>query len=131
MPRRTTSTIEDFAANAAQVAAVLRALGNERRLMVLCSLVETGEMTVGGLTDAIGISQSALSQHLARMRADGIVTYRRDGQTLWYRIADPRIDDLIAELHRLYCRATRKPAAKPPAKSAARSAVKSAVRSRR
>ena len=56
--------------------------------------------------DAVGLSQSALSQHLAKMRDDDIVTFRRDGQTLRYRIADPRIEQLMAELHRLYCRAT-------------------------
>ncbi|ABE37601.1 transcriptional regulator, ArsR family [Rhodopseudomonas palustris BisB5] len=95
---------DDFAANAARVATVLRALGNTRRLMILCRLIETGEMTVGALADSIGISQSALSQHLARLRDDGIVTYRRDSQSVWYRIAEPRIEQLIAELHRLFCR---------------------------
>jgi len=92
----------DFEANALEVANVLRTLGNERRLMILCKLVEAGEMTV----EAVGLSQSALSQHLAKMRDDDVVTFRRDGQTLWYRIADPRIEQLMAELHRLFCRAT-------------------------
>jgi len=93
-----------FEANALQVADLLRALGNEKRLMMLCKLVEHGEMTVGALTDAVGLGQSALSQHLARMRDEGIVAFRRDGQTLWYRIADPRIEEMMALLHRLYCR---------------------------
>ena len=66
--------------------------------------MEEGEATVGDLADAIGLSQSALSQHLARMREEGIVTFRRDAQTLWYRIADPRVESLLATLHRLYCR---------------------------
>ena len=96
--------IDDFAANALEVANTLRALGNERRLMILCKLVEAGEMTVGALVEAVGLSQSALSQHLAKMRDEKIVTFRRDSQTLWYRIADPRIEQLMAELHRLYCR---------------------------
>ena len=96
----------DFEANALEVANVLRTLGNERRLMILCKLVEAGEMTVGALVGAVGLSQSALSQHLAKMRDENIVTFRRDGQTLWYRIADPRIEQLMAELHRLYCRST-------------------------
>jgi len=95
----------DFEASALEVADILRTLGNERRLMILCKLVEAGEMTVGALVEAIGLSQSALSQHLAKMRDDNIVSFRRDGQTLWYRIADPRIEHLIAELHRLFCRA--------------------------
>lgn len=93
-----------FEANALQVADLLRALGNEKRLMMLCKLVEHGEMTVGSLADAVGLGQSALSQHLARMRDEGIVAFRRDGQTLWYRIADPRIEEMMALLHRLYCR---------------------------
>lgn len=92
-----------FTANAARVADVLRALANERRLMILCKLVEWGEATVGSLVEAVGLSQSALSQHLAKMREEGIVTYRRDSQTLWYRIADPRTETLLGHLQQLYC----------------------------
>jgi ArsR family transcriptional regulator len=91
-------------AKAGQVADLLSALANDRRLLILCKLVETGEATVGALADNIGLSQSALSQHLARMREEGIVTFRREAQTLWYRIADPRVETLLATLHRLYCR---------------------------
>jgi DNA-binding transcriptional ArsR family regulator len=98
--------IGDLEANALEVANTLRALGNERRLMILCKLVEAGEMTVGALVDAVGLSQSALSQHLARMRDENIVSFRRDSQTLWYRISDPRVEQLMAELHRLFCRST-------------------------
>jgi ArsR family transcriptional regulator, virulence genes transcriptional regulator len=86
------------------VAGVLRALANGRRLLILCKLVEWGEASVSSLAEAAGLSQSALSQHLARMREEGIVTFRRDSQTLWYRIADPRIEELIAVLHDLFCR---------------------------
>jgi DNA-binding transcriptional ArsR family regulator len=93
---------------AAEVAGVLRALANERRLLILCKLVEWGEANVNSLADAVGLSQSALSQHLAKMREEGLVTYRRESQTLWYRIADPRIEDLFATLHRLYCRPPNK-----------------------
>ena len=88
---------------AAEVAGVLRALANERRLMILCKLVEWGEANVNALAEAVGLSQSALSQHLAKMRAEGLVAYRRESQTLWYRIADQRIEQLFATLHRLYC----------------------------
>ena len=91
-------------AKAGAVADLLSTLGNDRRLLILCKLMEEGEATVTMLTDAVGLSQSALSQHLARMREEGIVTFRRDGQTLWYRIADPRVESLLATLHRLYCR---------------------------
>jgi ArsR family transcriptional regulator len=82
---------------------MLRALGNERRLMILCKLVEWGEANVSGLAEAVGLSQPALSQHLAKMRNEGLVTFRRDSQTLWYRIADPRIEQLFAALHKLFC----------------------------
>jgi ArsR family transcriptional regulator len=97
-------TSKDLKAKAGQVAEMLRALANDRRLLILCRLVESGEATVGELALDVGLSQSALSQHLARMRDEGLVTYRRDAQTLWYRIADPRVEELLATLHRLYCR---------------------------
>jgi ArsR family transcriptional regulator len=92
-----------FEASAIEVAAVLRALANGRRLQILCVLMEAGETNVGTLVSRIGISQSALSQHLAKMRDEGMVAFRRESQTLWYRIADPRIGELMGELYRLYC----------------------------
>jgi ArsR family transcriptional regulator len=92
-----------FTANATLVANILRALANERRLMILCKLVEWGEATVSSLAEVVGLSQSALSQHLAKMREEGIVTYRRESQTLWYRIADPRTEALLGHLQHLYC----------------------------
>jgi len=88
---------------AGEVAGLLRALANERRLMILCKLVEWGEANVNTLADAVGLSQSALSQHLSKIRAEGLVTFRRERQTLWYRIADPRIEQLFATLHKLFC----------------------------
>lgn len=94
----------DLKAKAGQVADLLRTLGNDRRLLILCRLVECGEATVSQLAGDVELSQSALSQHLARMREEGLVAFRRDAQTLWYRIADPRVEDLLATLHRLYCR---------------------------
>jgi len=97
-------SVEAFEANAAEVAAVMRALANERRLMILCRLVERREASVNALAAEIGLGQSATSQHLAKMREEGIVAYRRDGQTLWYRIADPRIARILKLLHDLYCR---------------------------
>ena len=93
-----------LARRAAEVADILRALGNERRLMILCKLVEWGEANVGTLAEAVDLSQSALSQHLAKMRDEGLITFRRESRTFWYRIADPRIEELFATLHRLYCR---------------------------
>src|SRR6185295_7810299 len=102
MPRAPTD-FAAFEANAAEVALVLRALANERRLMILCKLVEWGEATVGTLAEAVGLSQSALSQHLAKMREEGIVAFRRESQTLWYRIADRRTETLLGHLYELYC----------------------------
>jgi ArsR family transcriptional regulator, virulence genes transcriptional regulator len=93
-----------FEAKATMVAALLKAVANQRRLMVLCKLVECGELTVGDLAAEVGLSQSALSQHLARMRGEGLLGFRRDGQTLWYRIADPRVEALFGTLYDLYCK---------------------------
>lgn len=98
--------LSEFAGQAAEAVSVLKSIAHEGRLLVLCYLSEAGEMSVGELAERVGLSQSALSQHLAKMRDDNVVTFRRDSQTLWYRIADPRIEQLMAELHRLYCRET-------------------------
>lgn len=95
--------VSEFEKAAAEVASVLRALANERRLMVLCELATSGEASVGQLADAVELSQSALSQHLGKMRDEKLVEFRRDGQTLWYRIADPRVEEMLATLQRLYC----------------------------
>ncbi len=94
---------ETFEKQAVEVAAILRALANERRLMILCRLVECGEDNVSSLAEVVGLSQSALSQHLAKMRDEGLVTFRRESQMLWYRIADSRIEQLFATLHKLFC----------------------------
>ena len=102
-----TFDLETFEKQAVEVAGILRALANERRLMILCQLVEGGESNVNALAEAVGLSQSALSQHLARMREEGLVTFRRESQTLWYCIADPRIEQLFATLHRLFCKPTK------------------------
>ncbi|PRB80574.1 helix-turn-helix transcriptional regulator [Pseudomonas sp. MYb185] len=94
---------EFFAEGAARAAALLRAVGNEHRLLVLCLLVSQGEMTVGELLERVTLSQSALSQHLAKMREEGLVTYRREAQTLHYRIADPNVERLLATLKAMFC----------------------------
>jgi ArsR family transcriptional regulator, virulence genes transcriptional regulator len=93
---------------AAEVASTLGVLANDKRLMILCELVERGECNVGSLSEAVGLSQSALSQHLAKLREDGIVAPRREAQTIWYRIADDRVERLLSVLHELYCRPKRK-----------------------
>jgi DNA-binding transcriptional ArsR family regulator len=93
-----------FEAKAGQVAETLKAIGNARRLMLLCKLVEHGEVTVSDLASDVGLSQSACSQHLAKMRDEGLIAFRRDSQTLWYRIADPRVETLLTTLYQLFCK---------------------------
>lgn len=88
---------------AERAAALLRAVANEHRLIVLCLLIEHGEMTVGGLNEYVNLSQSALSQHLARMREEGLIAFRRDAQTLHYRIEDPDVLTLISSLKKIFC----------------------------
>lgn len=90
-------SVRDLEADARAAADLMRVLANERRLQVLCAL-RTGELSVGQLAERIGLSQSALSQHLARLRADRVVDTRRQGQTIFYRIADKDALTLIEAL---------------------------------
>lgn len=89
--------------HAAAAAAMLRLLASERRLIVLCTLIAEGESPVGRLAERAGLSQPAMSQHLAKLREDGLVATRRAGTTIHYRIADPRVARLMATLHDIYC----------------------------
>ena len=91
-----------FAESAGRAAALLRQLGNEKRLMILCQLAD-GERSVGQLQVPLGLSQSALSQHLAVLRENGIVATRREAQTIHYRIADHAALQVIQTLAELYC----------------------------
>jgi ArsR family transcriptional regulator len=97
------SELKALQANAGDAVAMLRALSNETRLLVLCQLGR-GEKSVGELNALVGLSQSALSQHLARLRADRLVATRRDGQTIYYRTADARVSGLVAALHEIFCK---------------------------
>ncbi|MFN8734669.1 MAG: ArsR/SmtB family transcription factor [Hyphomonadaceae bacterium] len=94
---------EEMAARAGEVAKLLKAIGNERRLLVLCQLVGMGEASAGTLGTKIGLSQSAMSQHLAVMREEGLLSTRREGTTIFYAIAEPKLTELMDTLHRLYC----------------------------
>ncbi len=87
---------------AEEAARLLSALGQSKRLMVLCRLVDT-EMSVGALAESVGLGQSALSQHLARLRDLGIVATRREAQTIYYRLASDNARRLIGLLYELYC----------------------------
>lgn len=94
--------ITRFQANAGDAARLLRALANERRLMILCQLADE-ERSVGQLQPLVGLSQSALSQHLAVLRDEGVVATRREAQTVWYRIADPAALKVVATLAEIFC----------------------------
>jgi len=83
--------------------ALLAALANEHRLGILCELVE-GERSVGALVHAVGLSQSALSQHLAKLRAARIVATRRNAQTIYYRLASNPAARIMSTLTEIYCR---------------------------
>jgi ArsR family transcriptional regulator, virulence genes transcriptional regulator len=89
--------------HAGAAAAMLRLLANERRLLVLCTLIVEGEAPVGRLATRAGLSQPAMSQHLAKLREDGLVTTRRAGTTIHYRIADPRVARIMATLQEIFC----------------------------
>ena len=97
------SELKAMQTNAAEAVGVLRALSNETRLMVLCQLGD-GELSVGELNALVGLSQSALSQHLAKLRAEGLVATRREAQTIFYRIADARVTALVSALHGIFCK---------------------------
>jgi len=88
---------------ASRAAAMLHMMGNEHRLLVLCLLIEHGELTVGALLEHVNLSQSALSQHLARMRDEGLVNYRREAQTLYYRIENQDVQKIVATLKDIFC----------------------------
>ena len=87
---------------ASEAARLLRALSNENRLMLLCLLFE-GEKTVGELNESLDLSQSALSQHLAVLRDEGMVKTRRAGQSIYYGLASPPAQKVIETLHSVYC----------------------------
>ena len=89
-------------ARAAEATRLLKLLANDRRLLILCRLIEEGEMNVTQLAEAVDLAQSALSQHLARMREDGLVAFRRESQTIWYRIADPKAERVLKTLHDIF-----------------------------
>lgn len=94
--------IEDLQANARRASALLKAMANERRLLILCQLA-MGERSVGELEEVVGLSQSALSQHLARLRRDGLVRTRRSAQNIFYSLKGDEAQTIMTTLHGLYC----------------------------
>ncbi len=95
-------TADQMGEHAADAASLMKALGNESRLMILCMLAD-GERSVGDLNASIPLSQSALSQQLARLRRQELVTTRRESQTIYYSLAEGPADRIIRLLHDIYC----------------------------
>lgn len=90
-------------ANARDASEFLKALGHEARLVILCLLVE-GERSVSELEHLLNLRQPAVSQQLARLRADDLVEARRDGKNIYYKLARPEVREIIAALHRAFCK---------------------------
>lgn len=97
-----TQQVESMRLHAADAAGLMKALGNESRLMILCAL-STGELSVGDLNEIVPLSQSALSQQLARLREQGLVDTRRQSQTIYYSLSPGPANRVIQLLHDLYC----------------------------
>jgi DNA-binding transcriptional ArsR family regulator len=95
-------TIEEMELGADQAVSLLKAMANRHRLIILCCL-QGGELSVGEMNQKIGLSQSALSQHLALLRRDNLVKTRKEAQTVYYSLSSPEVEAIIATLHRLYC----------------------------
>ncbi len=110
--------ITDLAAQAEEAAQLLAAMANPKRLLILCNLLER-ERSVSELSRIVGLEQSPLSQHLSKLRALGLVKTRRDGQTIFYRLASEAVTRVLATLYEIYCRPQQDA---PPALAAAEAA---------
>ena len=102
--------LELMQTNASRASELMKLLGHPHRLMILCELNQ-GECSVGELSERIGINQSPLSQHLARMRHEGVVQARRDAQTVYYSLSGEEVSAVISLLYELYCAPENKAAA--------------------
>lgn len=94
--------LKEMRSHAQRASQLLKAMSNERRLMVLCHL-SLGERSVGELEQLVGLSQSALSQHLARLRQENLVETRRDRQTIYYSLSSPEVRAVMSTVYELYC----------------------------
>ena len=99
---------DPFLKQAREAAQFLKLLANEQRLLILCHLMAEGEMSVGALGDRFDLSASALSQHLAKLRELELVAYRREAQTLYYRLVDARAERTVELMADLFCPDIRK-----------------------
>ncbi len=96
-------SLVDLERQAGEATRLLKSMANESRLLVLCHLAEAGELSVGELTDRVGLGQSALSQHLAKLREQGLVATRKSAQSVFYRVRDPKAHRMLELLHDLFC----------------------------
>jgi ArsR family transcriptional regulator, virulence genes transcriptional regulator len=97
------ATMSDFAEKATEASNLLRELANEKRLLILCALMDRTEMSVNELADKVGLSQSALSQHLARLRERNLVRFRREGASLFYSVSSGDVGRILKTLKSIYC----------------------------
>lgn len=98
---QTSAGLSDLADSAHAAARMLKLLASEQRLLILCKLIE-GESSVSDLAEHVGLAQSATSQHLAKMRAEGLVATRREAQTIFYRLDDPAAIQVLDTLCVIY-----------------------------
>jgi DNA-binding transcriptional ArsR family regulator len=98
--------MDEMLANARQASVFLKALAHEARLVILCLLVD-GEKSVGEIEETLRLRQPAVSQQLARLRADDLVESRRDGKNIYYSLARPEVREVIEALHRSFCKPKR------------------------
>ncbi len=93
---------DQMLASAGEAEELLKAIANRHRLTILCQLID-GERSVGELADILSLRDSTVSQHLALLRKDGLVSTRRDGQTIWYAIDSAPARKMLETLYQIYC----------------------------
>ncbi|KTD04787.1 ArsR/SmtB family transcription factor [Fluoribacter gormanii] len=103
MKTLTNNRLEVMKNNASKAAKMLKLLANSKRLLILCHLLKN-ERTVSELQDLIGLSQSALSQHLAKMRQDGFLSITKKGKYVYYHINKPEVEAILSTLYLIYCK---------------------------
>ena len=109
---RDVGALRELQRNARRVASLLKAMSNPARLVILCQIAE-GERSVGALERAVGLSQSSISQHLAVLRGEAVVSSRRVRQTVLYSLASKEVVALMATLHAVFCHEVGNPKATP------------------
>jgi ArsR family transcriptional regulator, virulence genes transcriptional regulator len=101
-PYEVNVNLEQLANNASQAESFLKILANKNRLMILCTLLDN-ERSVTELNQSVPLGQSALSQHLAVLREHQLVDTRRDAQSIYYSVSDPRVKQIIEKLYEFFC----------------------------